>query len=170
MLRLPDRTDHACSVHSLLPREAYHNSAINRAYPPLAHNLPLKKQCWCAVDVDLRHGEATCDYPCAGDSEVSCGGFNAFDLFELEGVGTPAPPTEHYYVGCFADKKDDRVLDDMISTSVMTLEVNPPRNPLPRLYGCACIPSHACIPGAGVCLASMRRTNDAPERLTLCIV
>ncbi|CAM9931361.1 unnamed protein product [Ectocarpus sp. 4 AP-2014] len=85
-------------------------------------------ECWCAIDVDLRHGEATCDYPCAGDSEVTCGGFDAFDLFELEGDGTPAAPMpaapmENYYVGCFADKKDDRVLDDMISTSDMTLEL-----------------------------------------------
>eukprot|EP00903_Cladosiphon_okamuranus_P013013 g12142.t1 len=88
-----------------------------------SHNMyyatQYSRECWCAVDVDLSRGEGTCDYPCTGDSKVSCGGFDAFDLFELD-RGTP---TEEYYVGCFADDRHDRVLDDMISTSDMTLEL-----------------------------------------------
>eukprot|EP00752_Nemacystus_decipiens_P018611 g16686.t1 len=107
-----DMTSEVCAAH-----------CINEDSRNMYYATQYGVECWCAVEVNPRHGEGTCDYPCAGDSAVSCGGFDAFDLFELEREGTPAAPTEDYYVGCFADDQDDRVLDDMISTNDMTLEL-----------------------------------------------
>eukprot|EP00752_Nemacystus_decipiens_P007837 g7002.t1 len=82
------------------------------------------EECWCAAEVDLRHGEAKCDLACAGDPATTCGGFDAFDLFELEGGVDPpvSEPTEDYYLGCFRDDQMDRVLDHMTSSGRMTLE------------------------------------------------
>lgn len=80
------------------------------------------EECWCAPSVDLRHGEGTCEYACAGAAETTCGGYEAFDLFELGAVVNP--PAEDYYVGCFADDQQDRVLDDMMSSDGMTLQVS----------------------------------------------
>ncbi|CBJ30578.1 conserved unknown protein [Ectocarpus siliculosus] len=80
------------------------------------------RECWCARDVDYsRHGEGSCDYTCTGDSGTTCGGYDAFDLFKLE-EDSLSPPSEDYYLGCFADDKGDRVLEDKISASDMTLE------------------------------------------------
>eukprot|EP00752_Nemacystus_decipiens_P012579 g11140.t1 len=82
------------------------------------------EECWCAAEIDLRHDGGTCDYACPGDPETTCGGYDAFDLFELEGRVDPlAPPTEDYYLGCFADDKRDRVLDGVMSSDRLTLEV-----------------------------------------------
>lgn len=98
---------------------------------------PQKTQkCWCAAEVDLRHGEGRCSYACAGDAGTTCGGFDAFDLFELEGVDPPPPPTEDYYVGCFADDRTDRVLEDKRSSSGMTLEVTSSRRTRCDIYLC----------------------------------
>lgn len=96
----------------------------------LACPPPPPRKCWCAAEVDLSNGGATCDFPCAGDSETTCGGFDAFDLFELEGAvpvvdpTLPTTPLEPYYLGCFADDQDDRVLDGPSTSGDMTLEVN----------------------------------------------
>lgn len=87
--------------------------------------LSLLKKCWCAAEVDLRHGESTCDYACTGDAGTTCGGVDAFDLFELD-VDLPSPPTEDFYLGCFADDKGDRVLEDKMSARDMSLEVKVP--------------------------------------------
>ncbi|CAM9249348.1 unnamed protein product [Ectocarpus sp. 13 AM-2016] len=76
-------------------------------------------ECWCAEEIDLRHGEGRCDYGCTGDAKTTCGGFDAFDLFEVHPL---SPPMEDYYVGCFADDLEDRVLEDKISARDMTLE------------------------------------------------
>lgn len=37
-------------------------------------------ECWCGSTGDgeedvFRHGSATCEYPCAGDDEETCGGY-----------------------------------------------------------------------------------------------
>eukprot|EP00903_Cladosiphon_okamuranus_P022321 g20527.t1 len=81
------------------------------------------EECWCGTEADTRHGEGRCDYACSGDSHTTCGGYDAFDLFKMEGDPPPSAPTEVYYLGCFADDKDDRVLGHKISSSDMTLEV-----------------------------------------------
>lgn len=86
--------------------------------------LPLSsrshtKKCWCAAEVDLRHGDGTCDMACTGNAGTTCGGFDAFDLFELESL----PPSEDHYLGCFADDKRDRVLGDKTSSGNMSLQV-----------------------------------------------
>lgn len=54
------------------------------------------RRCWCAgcdltnfgtnTDYD-RHGEGTCNTPCAGDSSTLCGGDNAFSLFNTGTCG-----------------------------------------------------------------------------------
>lgn len=103
------------------------------------HTCPALKQClihcafpkcWCARDVEdyRRHGEGTCDFACTGDAGTTCGGYYSFDLFELKGADDPPPPSneEDYYLGCFADDKRDRVLEDKISAGDMTLEVKDP--------------------------------------------
>ncbi|CAM9679374.1 unnamed protein product, partial [Ectocarpus sp. 8 AP-2014] len=79
--------------------------------------------CWCSAEVDLRHGDGTCNFACTGDAGTTCGGVDAFDLFELEGVDRPSPPSEDYYLGCFADDKRDRVLEDKMSSTDMTVEM-----------------------------------------------
>lgn len=61
-----------------------------------------------------RHGDGEfgqCDMPCWGDSETTCGGYDAFDLYSLEWA---EPSNSEEYLGCFADRKADRVLGDMM--------------------------------------------------------
>ncbi|CAM9474079.1 unnamed protein product, partial [Ectocarpus fasciculatus] len=76
-------------------------------------------ECWCAAEVHLRHGDGTCDMACTGDAGTTCGGFDAFDLFELG----PLSPSEDHYLGCFADDKSDRVLGDKMSSGDMSLQL-----------------------------------------------
>ncbi|CAM9220630.1 unnamed protein product [Ectocarpus sp. 6 AP-2014] len=39
------------------------------------------QECWCQEEnIDLRHGEGTCDFPCSGDESIVCGGFDSFSL------------------------------------------------------------------------------------------
>lgn len=98
-----------------------------RAPSPLPPRAANQKKCWCAAEVDLKYGEGTCDYPCTGDAGTTCGGNDAFDLFNLERDHRPlSPPTEEHYVGCLADDKSDRVLADKHSDDSMTLEVTFP--------------------------------------------
>lgn len=117
------KLSHSFMLHST-PR-----SRLPRRAPPAVVGCPLtchlvphnnKKKCWCAAGVDLRHGDGTCDMACTGDAGTTCGGVDAFDLFEL---GSSLPPPEDPYLGCFADDKDDRVLGDMMSSGSMTLQV-----------------------------------------------
>lgn len=44
---------------------------------------------------------------CAGDGSATCGGIDAYDVYALD---VPARPTMPGYLGCYADSKDDRVL------------------------------------------------------------
>ena len=99
----------------------------------------------CAPSVDLRHGNGTCDYACSGAAGTTCGGYDAFDLFELEEVGPASPPTEDYYVGCFADDGNDHVLEDMMSSGGMPLQVS--------------------APPPGACLHGNRKTGLGPAAL-----
>ncbi|CAN0388087.1 unnamed protein product [Pylaiella littoralis] len=87
------------------------------------HATQYGEECWCQdADIDLRHGEGTCDFRCSGDESVVCGGVNSFNLYGLESVDPPSPPTDENYVGCFADDRDDRVLGTRMSSSTMTSE------------------------------------------------
>lgn len=79
-------------------------------------NAMCLKQCWCGAEsVDYaRHGYSSCEFPCSGDDTEICGGYDAFSLYLNDGSGTvdptPAPtPSKPAYVGCYKDKKDDRV-------------------------------------------------------------
>ncbi|CAN0287469.1 unnamed protein product, partial [Ectocarpus sp. 6 AP-2014] len=74
------------------------------------------QECWCQEEnIDLRHGEGTCDFPCSGDESIVCGGFDSFSLYDL-----PRSTADDKYVGCFADDRDDRVLATKMSSSEMT--------------------------------------------------
>lgn len=79
-------------------------------------------QCWCG-DSDLtsadysRHGSGNCNYECAGDADLACGGFDAFSLYNTENATEPSDPS---YLGCFADERDNRVFTDKFSSNDMT--------------------------------------------------
>lgn len=86
-------------------------------------------QCWCGDDsIVLRHGAGVCDFDCAGDSSIKCGGFDAFTLYDLEDAASsdsrdpvsaddPSSPTDDNYLGCYADDQNNRVLDGATTTS-----------------------------------------------------
>lgn len=66
------------------------------------------RRCWCGDDssdyAKLGALDMTeCARPCTGDADLTCGGFDAFQIFSL-----PAE-TSQGHVGCYADKKDDRL-------------------------------------------------------------
>ena len=44
-----------------------------------------------------------CAYPCTGDADLFCGGFDAFQVFSL------AVDASLGHLGCYADMKDDRL-------------------------------------------------------------
>lgn len=67
-----------------------------------------------------RHGvgdDGQCNITCAGDPDTTCGGYYAFDLYQLEWAEAP---TSEEYVGCFADSKHDRVMFNMMVSQNMT--------------------------------------------------
>lgn len=88
-------------------------------------------QCWCQdSSLNLRHGDGVCDFDCAGDSSIKCGGFDSFSLYDMADADFPLPPSDSNYLGCYADDQRDRVLDDaMITSSAMTSEVCSYGNP-----------------------------------------
>lgn len=62
--------------------------------------------------------------PCTGDSTIICGGYSSFNIYELETRPTPAPIVSSFeYVGCFKDKRDDRVLSVLSVSSALTPQV-----------------------------------------------
>ncbi|CBJ25804.1 conserved unknown protein [Ectocarpus siliculosus] len=74
------------------------------------YGLQYGQECWCGVagtDYD-RLGSldmSECAYPCTGDASSTCGGYLAFQAFELGSQNQPttAPPTG--YLGCYADDR-----------------------------------------------------------------
>lgn len=57
-----------------------HCEALDAAYMSLQYG----RECWCSMEGGLdyeRHGEGVCEYPCTGDENESCGGYDAFDLY-----------------------------------------------------------------------------------------
>ena len=88
-------------------------------------------KCWCGAagtDVDKHGTSSACTRPCSGDGSVTCGGYFAFQLYDNPTPKpTPAPtpaPTTYASFGCFADKKNDRVLTNMMKSNKMTYEVS----------------------------------------------
>ncbi|CAN0495812.1 unnamed protein product, partial [Laminaria digitata] len=68
------------------------------------------KRCWCGLegeDYSKFGNSADCTMPCSGDATVTCGGYNAFEIFELEVV--PQPPQPEGHIGCYNDDKEDRL-------------------------------------------------------------
>ncbi|CAM9124123.1 unnamed protein product [Hapterophycus canaliculatus] len=88
--------------------------------------LQYGSECWCgSTDEDVfRHGSATCDYPCGGDDEQTCGGYWAVSLYEY---GSALPfdiPEGSRYLGCYRDHRFERALSLKLTTSNdMTYEV-----------------------------------------------
>ncbi|CAN0066373.1 unnamed protein product, partial [Sphacelaria rigidula] len=84
-------------------------------------------ECWCGgsnVDYTI-NGEGTCDYACAGDDSLICGGYYTFTIYRASTEApTPAPtPRPTLYpepVGCYTDKKNERVLTNMLTSDAMT--------------------------------------------------
>lgn len=52
--------------------------------------------------------------------DESCGGYDAFDLYELV---WPAESTDSEYLDCYNDKKEDRIMSDMLVDPDMTQAV-----------------------------------------------
>ncbi|CAM9658590.1 unnamed protein product, partial [Sphacelaria rigidula] len=83
------------------------------------------QECWCGTSdvVYAVHGTSTCDMPCTGDASATCGGFYAFNVYNVPKAPTPAPTTPAPTVarlGCFKDMREDRVLKFQTSSSTMT--------------------------------------------------
>lgn len=55
--------------------------------------------------------------PCKGEREITCGGHFAFDLYSLEWA---EPSNSEEYVGCFRDRKADRVLRHRMTADDMS--------------------------------------------------
>ncbi|CAM9717047.1 unnamed protein product, partial [Ectocarpus sp. 4 AP-2014] len=118
-----DRVLGAQTFSSEMTSEACATYCANESSGNKFYATQYGEECWCAPSVNLRHGESTCDYACTGAAETTCGGFEAFDLFELDEVDRSSPPSEDYYLGCFADDQNDRVLADETSSGDMSLQV-----------------------------------------------
>lgn len=83
-------------------------------------------QCWCGdANSDIyRYGSATCDYPCAGDAEETCGGYAAMSVYEYGGLPGSEIPDGTKYLGCYKDGRFDRALSlKLTSNNDMTHEV-----------------------------------------------
>ncbi|CAM9602454.1 unnamed protein product, partial [Sphacelaria rigidula] len=85
------------------------------------------RECWCgAAGTDVAIiGEGTCDIPCEGDSSLTCGGFYTFNAYAMPTTGptpapTPAPTIYPASLGCYTDKRDGRVLSNMLTSDNMT--------------------------------------------------
>lgn len=120
-----------CQVSELV----FQKSPIDvRTISPVANVLRVSRQCWCGKSeiVYDRHGQGNCDYPCTGDMFTSCGGLNALSLYDFKrgSQSSPSPtppaptpssvPASDAYLGCYADRKADRVLSYKTKSDEMT--------------------------------------------------
>ena len=85
-----------------------HFSHLLPLLPALFFSLEIVRRCWCGDDSTdyAKLGEldmTECSRPCTGDADLFCGGVDAFQIFSL-----PAA-TSQGHLGCYADKKDDRL-------------------------------------------------------------
>lgn len=92
------------------------------------------EQCYCGTadefDNAVSSDKCGTSYPtlCTGDATTACGGFGAIRVYERTGDAAPFPTvastgTTYSLVGCFADAKEDRVMEDMVVGGVMSAEV-----------------------------------------------
>ena len=84
---------------------------------------PVPYRCWCGgSNADYAKlgalEDTACDMECAGDATQSCGGYNAFDLFQYAEVTEPDGDDN-----CYADNKSDRVFEDKNTDAALTAEV-----------------------------------------------
>lgn len=78
----------------------------------------LRLQCWCGDDDYDQYGTSTgCTMACTGDSDELCGGRLAMSVYENEQLAPTA------FVGCFADKRSDRIMTQKRTSADMTAEV-----------------------------------------------
>lgn len=78
-------------------------------------------RCWCGragIEYDTLGTSDVCTKACSGDSSTTCGGYYAFDLYQLDAVEQPAG-----HLGCYGDSSSDRVFSHKYKSSSMTPEV-----------------------------------------------
>ncbi|CAN0576847.1 unnamed protein product [Ectocarpus sp. 12 AP-2014] len=51
-----------------------------------------RPQCWCTGSLGTTETSTACTMDCAGNSEETCGGFDALSLYEI--VSDTTPPTD----------------------------------------------------------------------------
>ncbi|CAM9466102.1 unnamed protein product [Ascophyllum nodosum] len=77
-------------------------------------------ECWCGwshgEDVE-RHGSGTCDYPCLGDEDQTCGGWYSMSLYQYGGSPGADIPEGSKYLGCYADRRFERALSYKLASS-----------------------------------------------------
>ena len=108
-------------------------NCFNR-HPP-SHSSLHTYRCWCGSDditfgTDDEEGSRFCDLECSGDSDLICGGSSSVSLYKTEAFTLHAHKPELFelassavYLGCFADDKNDRVLNSVVAASDVTPEV-----------------------------------------------
>lgn len=109
-----------CILHSFGhenfgPQYSFHpfafdfTTSLSPVRPPDLFSFPkCVRRCWCGDEsadyAKLGALDMTeCAYPCAGDDDLFCGGFDAFQIFSM-----PADASLGH-LGCYADVKDDRL-------------------------------------------------------------
>ncbi|CAB1114978.1 unnamed protein product [Ectocarpus sp. CCAP 1310/34] len=99
------------------------DSRNDRLLDSVYRSSNLTTECWCGStdekdDEDLfRHGSATCEYPCAGDEEQTCGGYWAISLYEYGSALATDIPEGSRYLGCYSDHRFERALSLKLTTS-----------------------------------------------------
>ncbi|CAN0308076.1 unnamed protein product [Ectocarpus fasciculatus] len=82
------------------------------------------RECWCGsagADYALHGESADCTYACAGDTDQTCGGFDAANVYLYTGDDAP---TTSSFVGCYEDEPDARIMNlALTDSSSMTKEV-----------------------------------------------
>eukprot|EP00903_Cladosiphon_okamuranus_P020682 g18991.t1 len=105
-----DMTPAACS---------YYCSAKGATFMAVQYGF----ECWCSAASDLdytRHNEITaeepvCDYPCFGDTTLTCGGYTSFNLYKLRTCEAPVEAYEQCggvgYTGSTCCAGDNECID-----------------------------------------------------------
>ncbi|CAB1116227.1 unnamed protein product [Ectocarpus sp. CCAP 1310/34] len=79
------------------------------------------EECWCGIHPALaRHGELdidSCDFPCAGNEEETCGGFDKMTVYDIQAVNGG---TGTDYEGCFRDALPRAMPGDPLVFDAMT--------------------------------------------------
>lgn len=114
------------------------------SFPPRLHNFLrfFDNQCFCGTADEFENAvesdQCGKTYPtlCTGDATRACGGFGAISVFERTSDAAPAPApvpaptpttlneTTYSIMGCFADSKADRIMENMMVENVMSAKVS----------------------------------------------